>query len=154
MKVGSKWKCKISICIIAYSTKWLLTKHLKEVHGLIIEKAKHGKPLTSKGSPQHEDHAKMNARILGDAMVMQRRNDLMLMPKPNMSGLIIVAKQCAPLLKPTLIKLVLKQVLCLNGRGKCASRCNMTDRKGRKFIKDDLIHLFYICTMIEDGMGC
>ncbi len=27
-------------CTIAYVAKWLLTKHLKEVHGLVIEKAK------------------------------------------------------------------------------------------------------------------
>jgi hypothetical protein len=33
-KVGSKWKCKVGICIVAYCAKWLLTKHLKEVHGL------------------------------------------------------------------------------------------------------------------------
>ncbi len=45
------------------------------MHGLIAEKAKLGKPLTFKGRPQHQDHAKMNARILGDAMAMQRQND-------------------------------------------------------------------------------
>jgi hypothetical protein len=41
----------------------------------MVEKAKHGRPSTSKGSPRHQDHAKMNVRILGNAMVMQRRND-------------------------------------------------------------------------------
>jgi hypothetical protein len=46
-KVGSKWKCKIHICIVTYYAKWLLTKHLKEVHGLVAEKAKLGKPSTS-----------------------------------------------------------------------------------------------------------
>jgi hypothetical protein len=40
MKVGSKWKCKINICIATYCAKWLLTKHLKEVHGLVVKKAK------------------------------------------------------------------------------------------------------------------
>jgi len=40
MKVGSKWKCKVGICIVAYDVKWLLTKHLKEVHGLMAKKAK------------------------------------------------------------------------------------------------------------------
>jgi hypothetical protein len=40
MKVGSKWKCKVGICIIAYYAKWLLTKHLKNVHGLVVEKAR------------------------------------------------------------------------------------------------------------------
>jgi len=37
-KVGSKWKCKVGICIVAYCAKWLLTKHLKEVHGLVAKK--------------------------------------------------------------------------------------------------------------------
>jgi hypothetical protein len=40
IKVGSKWKCKVGICIVTYSTKWLLTKHLKEVHGPMAKKAK------------------------------------------------------------------------------------------------------------------
>jgi len=53
----------------------LLTKHLKEVHGLVVEKAKPGRPSTSKRNPQHQDHVKMNARILGDAMAVQRQND-------------------------------------------------------------------------------
>jgi hypothetical protein len=52
-----------------------LTKHLKEVHGLVAEKAKPGRPSTAARSPQHQDHAKMNARILGNAMAMQRQND-------------------------------------------------------------------------------
>jgi hypothetical protein len=74
-KVGSKWKCKVSTCIVAYCAKWLLTKHLKEVHGLVVEKAKPGGPSASIRGPRHQDHAKMNAQILGNAMVMQRRID-------------------------------------------------------------------------------
>ncbi len=50
MKVGSKWKCKIGIYIVACCVKWLLTNHLKEVHGLVIEKAKPRKPSSSKGN--------------------------------------------------------------------------------------------------------
>jgi hypothetical protein len=65
MKVGSKWKCKVGTCIIAYCAKWLLTKHLKEVHGLVAEKAKPRRPSTFAKGPRHQDHAKMNARILG-----------------------------------------------------------------------------------------
>jgi len=72
MKVGSKWKCKVDTCIVTYCAKWLLTKHLKEVHGLVTKKAKLGNPSTFEGNPQHQDHAKMNARILGDAMVVQK----------------------------------------------------------------------------------
>ncbi len=41
----------------------------------MVEKAKLGRPSTSEGGPQHQDHVKMNTRILGDAMVMQRWND-------------------------------------------------------------------------------
>jgi hypothetical protein len=40
MKLGLKWKCKVGICIVAYCAKWLLIEHLKEVHGLMVEKAK------------------------------------------------------------------------------------------------------------------
>jgi len=45
-KVGSKWKCKVGNCTVAYCAKWLLTKHLKEVHGLVAEKSKPGRPST------------------------------------------------------------------------------------------------------------
>jgi hypothetical protein len=65
MKVGLKWKCKIDICIVAYCVKWLLTKHLKKVHGLMIQKAK------LEGF-RHQNHAKMKVRILVDAMALQR----------------------------------------------------------------------------------
>jgi len=51
MKAGSKWKCKIGTCIIAYCGSWLLTKHLKEVHDLVAEKAKLGRPSTFEGGP-------------------------------------------------------------------------------------------------------
>ncbi len=51
MKVGSKWKCKVGTCIVAYFAKWLLTKHLKEVHGLVPEKAKPERPPTSGRGP-------------------------------------------------------------------------------------------------------
>jgi hypothetical protein len=47
-KVGSKWKCKVGIYIVPFCAKWLLTKHLKEVHGLVAEKAKHGRSPTSR----------------------------------------------------------------------------------------------------------
>jgi hypothetical protein len=42
-KVELKWKCKVGICIVAYCAKWLLTKHLKEVHGLVVKNAKLGR---------------------------------------------------------------------------------------------------------------
>jgi len=45
------------------------------VHGLVAEKCKPVRPSTSAGGPRHQDHAKMNACILGNAMTMQRRND-------------------------------------------------------------------------------
>jgi len=51
MNLGLKWKCKVVNCIIAYCAKWLLTKHLKEVHGLVAKKAKPQKFSTSRGSP-------------------------------------------------------------------------------------------------------
>jgi hypothetical protein len=48
---GSKWKCKVDTYIVAYCAKWLLTKHLKEVHGLMVEKAKPRKFSTSGRGP-------------------------------------------------------------------------------------------------------
>jgi hypothetical protein len=48
---------------------------LKDVHGFVAKKAKLGRPSTFAGVPQHQNHAKMNARILGNAMVVQRWND-------------------------------------------------------------------------------
>jgi hypothetical protein len=70
MKVGSKWKCKVSICIVAYDAKWLLTKHLKEVHGFVAKKAKPRRFSTSEGGPRHQNQAKMNVHILKNAMVV------------------------------------------------------------------------------------
>ncbi len=67
MKVGSKWKCKVDICIVAYCAKWLLTKHFKEVHGLVARKAKPRRPSIFAGGLRHQNHVKMNARILGNA---------------------------------------------------------------------------------------
>jgi len=43
--------------------EWLLTKHLKEVHGLVVKKAKPKRPSTSVGGLRNQDHGKMNARI-------------------------------------------------------------------------------------------
>jgi hypothetical protein len=75
MKVGSKWKCKVGIYIVAYDVKWLLTKHFKEVHGLVAKKAKLRRFSISEKSPRHQDHAKMNVHILRNAMVVYRWND-------------------------------------------------------------------------------
>jgi hypothetical protein len=67
--LGQNGSVKLT-CIVTYFAKWLLTKHLKEVHGLVVEKAKHGKPSTFEGVFQHQYHAKMNACILGNAMAV------------------------------------------------------------------------------------
>jgi len=75
------------------------------------KKAKHGRPLTSERGPQHQYHAKMNTRILGNAMVVQRRNDQKVVSRAHAKAqhewdkLVIVVKQCPPLSKPTLVKL-------------------------------------------------
>jgi hypothetical protein len=121
MKVGSKWKCKVGTCTVAYCAKWLLTKHLKEVHGLVAKKSKLGKPSTSVGGLRRQDHAKMNARILGNAMAVQRRNDQKIASRAcakaecEWNHLVAVAKQCPPLPKPTLVRLASKQLLKVLG---------------------------------------
>ncbi len=53
MHVGSKWRCKVGNYTTAYCAKWLLMKHLKEVHGLMAEKSKPGRPSTAAGGPRH-----------------------------------------------------------------------------------------------------
>jgi len=114
MKVGSKWKCKVGTCIVAYCVKWLLTKHLKEVHDLVTKKAKPRRLLTSKRGLRNQDHAKMNVCILGNALVVQRRNDqkvisrVLVKAQQKWDKLVTIAKQCSPFLKPALAKLVSK----------------------------------------------
>ncbi len=91
------------------------------MHGLVAEKSKHGRPSTSTGGPRHQDHAKMNARILGGAMVVQRQNDQKVASRAcakaerEWNHLVVVAKQCPPLPKPTLVKLASEQLLKVLG---------------------------------------
>jgi len=114
---GSKWKCKVGTCVVTYCAKWLLTKHFKEVHGLVVEKAKLRKFSTFRGGLWHQDHAKMNVRILGNAMAMQRWNDQKVVnctcakAQQEWDKLVIIVKQYPPFPKPTLIKLALEQLL-------------------------------------------
>jgi hypothetical protein len=120
-KVGSKWKCKVGNCIITYYAKWLLTKHLKEVHGLVAEKSKPGRPSSVARSPRHQDHAKKNAHILGNAMVVQKRNDKKVASRVRAKAerewnhLVAIAKQCPPLPKPALVRLASEQLLKVLG---------------------------------------
>jgi hypothetical protein len=59
----------------------------------------------------------MNARILGDAMVVQRQNDQKVASRVHAKALhewdklVIVGKQCLTLPKPTLVKLTSEQLL-------------------------------------------
>ncbi len=107
----------------------------------MAEKSKPGRPSTAIGGPRHQDHAKMNARILGNAMAVQRRNDQKITSRVHAKAerewnhVVTIAKQCPPLPKPALVRLASEQllkVLGLNalGRGQCASRCNIKDGKG------------------------
>jgi hypothetical protein len=124
-KVGSKWKCKVGTCTVAYCAKWLLTKHLKEVHGLVAEKSKLGRLSTSTGGPRHQDHAKMNARILGNAMAVQRRNDQKVVSRARAKAerewnhLVALAKECPPLPKPPLVRLASEPLLKVLGLNAC-----------------------------------
>jgi hypothetical protein len=119
--VRSKWKCKVGNCTVAYCAKWLLTKHLKEVHGLVAEKCKPGRPSTAAGGPRQQDHAKMNARIFENAIAVQRRNDQKVASRARVKAqregenLVAVAKQCPPFPKPGLVKLASEQLLKVLG---------------------------------------
>ncbi len=87
----------------------------------MVENAKPEKPSTSVGGPRHQDHAKMNARILGNAMAVQRRNDQKVANRARAKALrewnhlVAVAKHCPPFPKPTLVKLASEQLLKVLG---------------------------------------
>jgi len=93
------------------------------VHGLVAEKSKPGRPSTCAGGIRHQDHAKMNARIFGNAMVVQRRNDQKVVncvrarakAECEWNHLIALVKQCPPLPKPPLVRLASKQLLKVLG---------------------------------------
>jgi hypothetical protein len=63
----------------------------------------------------------MNVRILGNAMVVQRRNDQKVASHTHAkaqrewNNLVVVAKQCPPFPKPALVKLTLEQLLQVLG---------------------------------------
>ncbi len=108
---------------------------------MVAKKAKPGRPLTSVEGPQHQDHAKMNARILGNVMAVQRQNDQKVASRTRAKAqrewnhMVANAKQCPPFPKTSFGQISLRVIVegvgpqCL-GRGQCASRCNITDREG------------------------
>jgi hypothetical protein len=63
----------------------------------------------------------MNARILGNAMVVQRKNNQKVAicvhakAEHKWNHLVVVAKQCAPFPKPALVKLTSEQLLKVLG---------------------------------------
>jgi hypothetical protein len=85
------------------------------------KKTKHGRLSFSEGGPRHQNHAKMNACILGNAMAVQRRNDQKVVSHIHAKAqcewdkLVIVVEQCPPLPKPNLVKLTSKQLLQVLG---------------------------------------
>ncbi len=87
----------------------------------MAKKAKLGGPAIFVGGPRHEDHAKMNVRILGNAMVVQRQIDQKVVSRiraktqQEWDDLVTLTKQCPPFPKPTLVKLVLEQLLKVLG---------------------------------------
>ncbi len=87
----------------------------------MVEKSKPGRPSTVAGGPRHQDHAKMNAHILGNAMVVQRRNDQKVASRARAKAerewnhLVAIAKHCPPLPKPALVRLASEQLLKVFG---------------------------------------
>ncbi len=88
---------------------------------MVAEKAKPERPSTVVRGPRHQDHAKMNVRILGNAMVVQRRNDqkvanrVRAKTQREWKNLVAVTKQCPPFPKPGLVKLASEQLLKVLG---------------------------------------
>jgi len=91
------------------------------VHGLVTKKSKPGRPSIATGGLRHQDHAKMNARILGNAMAVQRRNDQKVVSRARAkverewNHLVTLAKQSPPLPKPPLVKFASEQLLKVLG---------------------------------------
>jgi hypothetical protein len=87
----------------------------------MVENVKPKKLSPSEISPQHQNHAKMNARILGNAMAVQRWNDqkvashVRVEKQHEWDKLVIIVKQCASFFKLALVKLALEQFLQLLG---------------------------------------
>ncbi len=87
----------------------------------MAEKSKPRRPSTAARGPRHQDHAKMNARILGNAMAVQKRNDQKVANRARAKAecewnhLVAVAKQCPPLPKPALVRLAQEQLLKVLG---------------------------------------
>jgi hypothetical protein len=85
------------------------------------KKSKPGRPSTATGGPQHQDHGKMNARILGNTMAVQKRNDQKVTScacakaEREWNHLVTLAKQCTPFPKPPLVKFVSEQLLKVLG---------------------------------------
>ncbi len=87
----------------------------------MAKKAKLERPSTFERSFRHQDHAKMNVRILGNDMAVQRWNDQKVVSRVHAKTqhewgkLVTVAKQCPPFQKPILVQLTLKQLLQVLG---------------------------------------
>ncbi len=107
----------------------------------MAEKAKPGRPSTVAGGPRHQDHAKMNARILGNAMAMQRQNDQKVASRARAKAQRewkkpgSYCKTMSTILKTRFGQISFRAIVesvgpqCL-GCGQCASRCSITDGEG------------------------
>ncbi len=111
---------------------------------MVAEKSKHGRPSTSAGGPRHQDHAKMNDRILGNAMAVQRQNDqkvashVRAKAEREWNHLVVVAKQCPPLPKPILVRLTSEQLLKVLGLNALGMGCVPRDATSRMEKDEDL----------------
>jgi hypothetical protein len=87
----------------------------------VAKKIKPGRPSTFERGLRHPNHVKINARILGNVMVMQRQNDQKVVnlvhakTQREWDKLIIVVKQCPSFPQLTLVKLASDQLLKVLG---------------------------------------
>jgi hypothetical protein len=83
----------------------------------MAEKTKPWRPSISKRGLRHWDHAKMNVRILGNAMAVQRLNDRKVVSRvyakaqQEWDKLVTVVKQYSPFPKLASVKLTSEQLL-------------------------------------------
>ncbi len=87
----------------------------------MAKKAKPRRLLTFAGDPRHQDDGKMNARIVGNAQIIQRQNDQKVASRARAKAekdwvkLVTISKQCPPFPKQALVKLASEQLLKVLG---------------------------------------
>jgi len=72
---GSGWCCKVDACISFYVAKWLFHYHLERTHSFQMQAEKSRCSSIRPWGLKQQDHCFMNAHILSNLHVRQKRNE-------------------------------------------------------------------------------